>query len=311
MDYLVALQNIRENSPYIIELIFSIISELTIYVGPVIPVVIYLCIDKKAGVAIGFTALVGDVVNSLLKITACVYRPWVRDPRLHIPASMEGTASGYSFPSGHAAMATTAYGALALWQKKRKGLVIACICMILLTAFSRNFLGVHTIEDVLVAMAEGIILIVLVQIAVNWVSKDEKRDIYVLVIGLVLSIVALCYTAFKSYPMDYNELGELLVDPVKMSRDTFSSLGMTIAWLICWFVERRYIKFSIDGTKKEKIIRAVVAVVLFLLFYMLIFDKLFEPLDPRLEGFLKRFCTIFVVLGIYPFILKKLQNKKG
>jgi membrane-associated phospholipid phosphatase len=69
----------------------------------------------------------------------------------------------YSFPSGHTAGATVFWGfALILWLAHRPPLpwrvagVVVALAMILLTALSRVYLGVHYLSDVLAAMAEGV-----------------------------------------------------------------------------------------------------------------------------------------------------------
>ena len=50
------------------------------------------------------------VVNGLLKVAACVYRPWIRDPRVVPNEKALAEATGYSFPSGHSMNAAAVYG---------------------------------------------------------------------------------------------------------------------------------------------------------------------------------------------------------
>jgi undecaprenyl-diphosphatase len=68
----------------------------------------------------------------------------------------------YSFPSGHAMMATAAYGALAYlaWSHLRTGrarllLAVATAVLVALICFSRLYLGVHYLSDVLAGVAGG------------------------------------------------------------------------------------------------------------------------------------------------------------
>lgn len=71
------------------------------------------------------------------------------------------TATGYAFPSGHSAQAAAAYGMLALLVSLRvaraaKPLVwLAATALALLVGFSRLYLGVHWLTDVLAGYALG------------------------------------------------------------------------------------------------------------------------------------------------------------
>lgn len=71
--------------------------------------------------------------------------------------------TGYSFPSGHSAVAMTLYGLLAYWAIRRlrnpvgRVLVgLSAICLILAVGFSRIYLGVHFLSDVLGGYLLGI-----------------------------------------------------------------------------------------------------------------------------------------------------------
>lgn len=93
-----------------------------------------------------------EVVNGALKLV--FQRPRPELAFLHLET--------YSFPSGHSTAATAAYGALAflLWPaaqtaRRRVALVAAVVCLIALVGFSRLYLGVHYLSDVLGGFALG------------------------------------------------------------------------------------------------------------------------------------------------------------
>ncbi len=93
-----------------------------------------------------------EVVNAALKLV--FHRPRPELAFLHLDT--------YSFPSGHSTAVTAAYGALAflLWPaartaRRRVALAAATVCLIVLVGFSRLYLGVHYLSDVLGGIALG------------------------------------------------------------------------------------------------------------------------------------------------------------
>jgi undecaprenyl-diphosphatase len=112
----------------------------------------------------------GMLLNVILKQVFQRDRPSWDDPLL--------TLTSHSFPSGHAAGATLFYGFLAVymvWRMKgpsaRALAVIACALMVALVSFSRVYLGVHYLSDVLAAIALGTAWLVLSLIAVRAIAK--------------------------------------------------------------------------------------------------------------------------------------------
>lgn len=93
-----------------------------------------------------------EVVNAALKLA--FHRPRPELAFLHLDT--------YSFPSGHSTVATATFGALAflLWPRlgtarRRVVLVATTVCLVGLVAFSRLYLGVHYLSDVLAGLALG------------------------------------------------------------------------------------------------------------------------------------------------------------
>jgi membrane-associated phospholipid phosphatase len=94
-------------------------------------------------------ALVGTgLLNTNLKAVVRRLRPELPDPW--------ATESGWSFPSGHAMASLVAYGFLAYLLTRvtpagfpRRTTVIALAVLVLLIGFSRIYLGVHFLSDVI------------------------------------------------------------------------------------------------------------------------------------------------------------------
>jgi len=174
-------------------------------------------------------------------------------------------ATGYSFPSGHTMVSTVLYGTIIAWQKdKRRWLAVTCAVLILLTGFSRNFLGVHTPQDVVVAFLESVLILFAVSIISKKVDGNEKMLDILTVIGVAVVIISLIYIQVKPYPTDYDAAGNLLVDPSKMMNDCFKACGSFLGFLIGSYVDRHYLHFEIpEGSKKLPILVSVGAAITF------------------------------------------------
>ncbi|MCR5045648.1 MAG: phosphatase PAP2 family protein, partial [Treponema sp.] len=155
LEYLLWLQDLRKKAGGAIENIFTLLSDSVVLLI-VASIFIYILIDKKKGLFILFTYSICSTLNSFIKLTACVYRPWIREPKI-IPAGKSMKyATGYSFPSGHTSIASSCSLGILNQFSMKKILAALFFIYVLLVAFSRNFLGCHTPQDVLVAIAESI-----------------------------------------------------------------------------------------------------------------------------------------------------------
>lgn len=265
MPYLLLLQHFRETTNNLLSPFLLAASDFMVGVLPIIIIAfVYLCIDKRQGYFM-MTAMWGTcVVNQLLKNTCCVYRPWIRDASIVPYGNSIQTATGYSFPSGHTEYATTFFGSIGLWLR-RWWVWLLCILAVLVIGFSRNYLGVHTPYDVGVAIIESVLMLWAFSALFRWLEKHPEKDIWVLVGGIAVLIAYLLYVSFKPYPMDYNADGQLIVEPKKMITDCYYAAGLAFGVLTGWFIEHRYIRFSVSGKWYLRLLRflfAAAAVVL-------------------------------------------------
>jgi membrane-associated phospholipid phosphatase len=108
----------------------------------------------------------GMLLDAVLKVAFHRARP-----TLSILAAVLHT---YSFPSGHVMAATLIYGVaaaylttrLATWRWGVLAVLVAC-CWVAVVAFSRVYLGVHYLSDVLAAAAAGVTWLALCLVAVD------------------------------------------------------------------------------------------------------------------------------------------------
>ncbi len=162
IDFLLVLQAFREGVGGCLTAFFSKMTwfgEMDVVL--IIMGLIYWCVSKRIGTYLLMGWSGNRIVNGVLKVTVCAYRPWIRDARmLPEPEAME-TATGYSFPSGHSMNGASLFGGLAIRRDMRRGLRVLMWIILCLIAFSRNFLGVHTPQDILVGSIVGVLVMFL------------------------------------------------------------------------------------------------------------------------------------------------------
>ena len=110
-------------------------------------------------------------------MAVCAYKPWIRDGRITPVESANSGASGYSFPSGHTAKAMAVWGGLAVHDFKRNKPIASFLLLIILAVgFTRNYLGIHTPQDVIVSLILGRFIIYGTHYHLIWADKKRGRD---------------------------------------------------------------------------------------------------------------------------------------
>ncbi len=255
----------------------------------------YWCLNKHAGNRMLLTLFVGILTNQFLKITCCVRRPWVRDSRVVPVESAISGATGYSFPSGHSANSMCGYGSLTRESKLKRFRWLFWLLPVLI-GFSRLYVGVHTIQDVLVSLALGVGTVFLMA----WLSERMERtpgmDTWVAVIGIALSIGLALYARFKPYPD--GETVDYSIDALKLA-------GGAVGVFAGWLYERHFIRFETPDTAVKKLIRFLGG--------MLVLLAIMKGLKPLLNNVLGLSVGSFVrylLVGLFattgwPLVFKK------
>ena len=132
----------------------------------------------------------------------------------------------------------------------------------------------------------------------------NKKKVLIVVAAAAVAIFA----ALKSYPGDYNEAGELLVDGAKMANDTYKGVGWCMGFFAGWVLERRYIKFSTDVPMTTRITRLTIGL-LSLYAVSLILVPVIKELIPNAGGVvLGCFVQMFFVVFVFPFCMKGIEK---
>ena len=306
IEYLLFLQNLREASGDIFNEFFNAITKITVDVMPFMPFVILWCVNTKWGYRALITYWFCDSVNAVIKLTACVYRPWIRDARIEPAGDAKVAATGYSFPSGHSTVATATYGTIFAWQrKKRTWVAVLCGVLIALTMFSRNFLGVHTPQDVLTGFSVTAITVFIILKVADKIAGNEKVIDIMAAAGILFVIAMLLYINLKSYPMDYVD-DKLLVDPQKMMNDAFKASGGLLGLCIGSYIERHYIRYEIPYCAVNLPIMTILGVAL-----LFSWENYFGPatfvfaLGAHWGNFISHALMVIFALTIWPMVIRK------
>ncbi len=306
IQYLLFLQEVREAISGVFNDFFLQISDLSygIFIW-MLASIMFWAVDKKSGSFLFLNIGFSRFFMQLLKLTFCVYRPWIKSDKI-VPVE---TASGYSFPSGHSVTATANYGTIIERNRKHKMLCVFMIIMILLTMFSRNYIGVHTPQDVLVGALLGAVVVILGSKAWEWIDKNKKRDYIIPCVGLVFTALFLVYISLKTYPMDYVD-GELLVDPSKMMKDGFKDAGRFLGVTIGWFLERKFVRFTLNVTAIQKVTRCCFGVLLIIFYENAFMPMITEAISSSWVSFALTFFELILLMVIYPLCFSKIESMR-
>lgn len=283
ISYLLFLQKIREATGGV----FSDIALTVTSLGePVITYLllawIYWCVDKSVGQLMALHTSVACTYNQFLKNIFKTERPWNRDSRIVPVESALAQAGGYSFPSGHTTRAAAVWGSLgaALWSRKEKVLSVFCWLVAAAVAFSRNFLGVHTPQDVLAAFAVGLLLIFILMKAQRWSEEAADRDIIVAAVGCLI-----CFL-----PM--------------LKVGCLANAGAGMGFWIGWVLERHFVRFEICGDWRQRVIRFVPGAVGLLCVLQILQTVLSFMMQGKYAGFFTSFALSAFIMTIYPLLFK-------
>jgi len=194
------------------------------------------CFHKVWGFRFMLIGLTGTAMNQLLKAIFLVKRPWLIDPTLTIVESAREGATGYSFPSGHTQSAVSCFGTLAVWLGRRSVKVL-CAALILIVAFSRMYLGVHTPLDVGVSLVTGVLTVWLM----TWLlQKDSpKARLAACSVGIAMTLALLAYVHLA--PAREANVAEFDAHGMKAA---WQLVGAMAGMMLAWWTDEKYLHFE-------------------------------------------------------------------
>lgn len=302
MSFLYFLEKIRFPLLDKLMLLVTSFGEETAFL--VIALIVFWCVDKKKGYYLMAVGFLGTMTNQMVKLACRMPRPWVLDPEFTIVEAAREAAAGYSFPSGHTQMAVGTFCALGRSANK-KWMENLCIVLAILVPFSRMYLGVHTLADVLVGSGMALILVRLLEAPT---IRGNGRSMKLLIAGMIaVSIVFLLYVELWPFPADMD-----MHNLESGHKNAYTMLGCLIGVAIVYLADQK-LNFQVKAVWWAQIIKAVAG----LLVVLAVKEGLRSPLElilPVYPARAVRYCLLVIVAGaVWPVTFSrfaKLGNKE-
>lgn len=285
ITYLLVIQVLRESIGGVLNSFFIFMSTIADHDFLVFGIALVAwCISKKYSRMMALAISINITVNNVTKMFFKIPRPYVRDSRI-TPLDTENT---YSFTSGHSARAVSTYGACGheAHREKKKTLSVLLWVMVGLVMFSRNWIGVHTPEDVLGSCLVGLLSMPLI----SWLDdKSEGNSRFTLITGAVLCAIAL----IAAFVFGFNR-----------------NFGLAFGAGMGWAIEKCYVNYSAEGSLYDKIVRYIAGGLMLALVYFFVSSILQLICGKNVGSFLSGALTGLFIFVIYPAIFMKFERNR-
>jgi len=254
----------------------------------------YWFFDRKIFSTFTLFVFISALINAFLK-------DFFQDPRPENIESIDpflvSLDPSYGFPSGHAQLAVVIWGFILL-RSKNNFIKILCLFLIASISFSRIYLGVHDIADVISGIIFGIVsLILLEQLLSNrgeWLRELNKTWHFL----IYLIFFALAHAA---WPLEENNLVALALG------------ALVIGFWLGKIMDEKYFNFQNPDNIVLKITFVGLAIVGFIQLNVYV-ENLFNIINigHNIEAIISSLLLGFYISFIAPFILYfiSLQTKQ-
>jgi membrane-associated phospholipid phosphatase len=281
-------------------------------------VLLYWSIDSVAGLRVGVSFLLGTSLNDFFKLAFHQPRPYWYSTQVKAYAA----ESSFGIPSGHSQSAVVVWGTLAAYFKRQWFWVVAMLVAFLIS-FSRIFLAVHFVTDVLMGwLLGGLLLYAITRLwgpVSNWLGqKTLSFQLLVALLSslalLVIPMSPLLFLGDWTFPQAWTQnvlaafpSGEM-PDPISISgiitvAGTFLGFGAGVVLI------NRQGGFSSDGSTSQRAARFLVGLVGVAVFYLGL--KVVFPDGDSLIPYIFRYIRYALVgawvTGGAPYVFVKLK----
>lgn len=262
---------------------------------------IFWSINKSLGKRLIIITLLSSFISLLLKDIWSRPRPYdVFVPGKTPIVNRLNSLESYGFPSGHVMGATAFWGYLSRISIK-KSAIITCYIVVLLTALSRMVHGVLYIQDVVIGLFLGVVVLILFLIFEPRVTQlcNQKYT-------LLQRILLVCFST-----------GAALVLAILLNIEHLSDVITIVAGflgaMIGIVLEKEFIDFSVDGGLSLRVGRYIMGLAVILIVYSglkILFDLI--VINNNYFRFIRYTLLGFVVTYPIPklFVMLKLAESR-
>jgi undecaprenyl-diphosphatase len=236
----------------------------------------------------------GSFLEQAMKVLFAIPRPWVIDPTFEPVPSAIPEATGFSFPSGHTLTAGVSLGGLALYLKKAWAFAAATV-LTLLVAFSRMYLGVHTLMDVGVGFILAVFVLLLFWLIFLKNENSPRVLNTVLIVSVTLCIGLLVYLTVSPASVDPNGEGV---------KNAYVLVGAAIGMLLGKLIDDSVVHFDTNGTWWQQLIKVALGFVLILGLRFGLKQLFGGGSETAILRGVRYFAMSFVGVGLYPMLFK-------
>lgn len=282
LEFLKILQSLRTDTLNKIFELITILGEETPMI--LLIAILYFAVNKKYAQKLFFITSISLSANCIIKNFVKLPRPFTNKG---ITCVRPDTATGYSFPSGHTQNFATWTTALAIKSKKILFTIIMGI-FVMLVGFSRIFLGAHFISDVVAGAILGVLFAVIGYFIYDKV--ENKKNLYAVLV-LILMIFAVTF----------------IINADPLYEDFYKIFGMLTGVFVAMIFEEKYAPLEYNVCWWKKTIRVIIAIILAYAIKEGI-NKFSVSLTTQISlivDIIGYFILMFVIFGIYPWLLKK------
>ena len=237
---------------------------------------LYWCVDKKSATKLSWCVLFSLVGNGVIKNLVKMPRPFQIED---ITPLRPETATSYSFPSGHTQTATS-FWTSAIFVIKTKAIKIVGVTIVILTAISRMYLGVHWPMDVAGGILFGIIFTIL---ASKLIDEEANITMNHVVGASIALLIVLC---------------------LKVDADLYKSAAALWGLSLGVYIEQNYIKFISYQSKKVQIKKIIIGILGLMVIYIGMSE--FLP-DVKVIDIIKYAAVMLWITAGAPYFFKRIK----
>jgi membrane-associated phospholipid phosphatase len=282
---------------------------------------LYWCVNSQLGIRVGIALLLSNGLNTAFKWVFHSPRPYWINPNLKALA----IESSFGIPSGHAMVSTSVWGRIAIWFKNT-WFTVAIAIMLFFIGFSRLYLGVHFLSDVVAGWLLGISLLILLSYLEKPISSwlGKQKLLFIVFFAFLTSVLIILFFTLLKIPFSQWQIPESwisnsqitapgsVIDPFKI-KDIVLLSGTWFGIITGYFWIKKMGNFNPKGNPIQLVIRFLLGFlgILILVFGLNAILPETETWLPFLLIYLQYFLVSLWIVALAPMLFIKfgLANK--